>query len=194
MRKTLLFGILLSSMLAGAAADNAQIAPLNANFKEKLIKKGNVEAAGQFSLGVTNENSENSSLYLAPSLSYFVMDKFSVGMSMTFSQSKWSNSSSQGLGFGPTASYYFAESENWVFHATQAITHSNWVNQYDTSYYGIERTENYSTISTTALGAKYFITPSVAFGIGLYHTSYLQPKESQSRTSDSINGLFSTYF
>jgi hypothetical protein len=177
---TLIFSASISQAIA-ATDSTSQMAALSPP-KIANIQKGNVQVGG--SLGFSHYNSGGtsaSSYYFDPQAEYFVMDRLSVGGSISF-MGQSGNYSYTSYGLGPSLSYYFYESGPMAAYVAQAIEFNKISDQTETFVRG-----------RSSLGIKYFIVPQVAFGIDL-STRYDLGSRSNMSSLTILGGNFSFFF
>lgn len=146
----------------------------------KFIQSGHVELGGSFSI-TSNKSSENFSL--SPSIGFFVADHFVLGsqVSFNYSKDKLNDIVLKRYEFGPYASFYFLEHDHWVGNFSQQIS--------------ISRNSDSSTSRTgkTYIGAKYFFSQDVAFGIDA-GTTYQLDSQPVQLSNLQILGKYNIYF
>lgn len=134
---------------------------------------GNVAVGGGF--GFTHTEFSGGTFYINPVAEYFVWENVSVGGTLQLSIGR----DYRYYGIGPSISYYFWRSENWVALVGGQLEYT--------------RSENVSSGSASdsvyanlKLGALNFLTPSVAFGPELLLESRIAPSSSSSNNFLSL--------
>ncbi len=142
----------ISILLAIFSAASAEAANIN---------KGNIEASGSFSLSKSSgwsggyENAHSTSLFINGTGQYFFLDHFSAGLDASWAT--YSRGSSVSL--GPVATYYFLVKENIA--PFLMLAPLSWSKHSGNSIGDLS--------STIRLGAKFFLTDSLAFGPALQY-------------------------
>ncbi|MGE0633949.1 MAG: hypothetical protein AB7O96_16160 [Pseudobdellovibrionaceae bacterium] len=122
---------------------------------EKNISRGHMQVGGGANLSYGSQS--GTVLYVQPSFEYFIMDHISLGASIDYSASRTYTFS----GIGPSATWYFAEFNQWATFAHQGF---NFVRVKDEN--GTETSTTNSGV--TGLGISHFFTPAISFGVGAY--------------------------
>lgn len=146
MKKTLIT-LMVISVVLGFLRGNVQAAETTS--VDKWITQGHVQVAGSGSYSSSSGNIRSQTrLFLAPSVEYFIMDHFSLGGSLNWLSISDTPSD---VSFGPSATYYFFESDRWAgsleFGAAFGLSESA-----------------YDSFISGGLGLRYFFVPSVAIG------------------------------
>ena len=116
---------------------------------KKDILKGNWSIGGDFD---TDYSALNGFTYdFEAQLHYFLIDKVSVGTSLSLQNTKLDFSIITFLGF--SINYYFFERKRYVFLLGQSFLVE-----------AVERRNSIRVISQSSLGAEYFLSPSVSLG------------------------------
>ncbi len=171
--KSFLFFVLFCSNLVLA---NEVTAVKGLGTSEKLIYKGNIELSGGF--GVETTTSGTTSLSVYPAVGYFVIDQLVIGASATVLALKTKSSEATvGYGLGPYVAYYFYEKEKWAFSISQYLNVNEFLSNKPTGQ------------ASSYAGAKYFISPRVAFAIELGMSYPIGPV----KTEDGITQLLGRY-
>jgi hypothetical protein len=143
------------------------------------INKGDWELGGSVSFSHLRGNDTSSTTYrLSPTAQYFLADHFSAGLSLSFVD--WTGGGSY-FDVGPEFTRYFMVHEQMApYFSLNPIT---WTRIGGLSYFK----------SAAALGLKFFLTDSVAFGPEVEYTYLWKKNQVAAFHNFALQGLFSIH-
>lgn len=143
---TAITGLVLSFATAANAAETTQ--PEHRPMGPLYITQGHMEVAGQ-GFYQTPAEGNGWQLELSPKVEYFVLNRFSVGGTLRYTDGGSINSQ---IEVGPSVTYYLTHTSKWAISIDQSIRYAK-----------PEVGDNFIA-GETGLAFDYFFTESIAFG------------------------------
>lgn len=171
-----IFMVLALVMISGIAW--AEEAVLGGSASPKNIKEDNIQVSGSGTFTATSGLKKNSNvLRLVPSVEYFLVDRFSLGASMTYYSVSGQDAE---ISVGPSATYYFLEFGDWI----TAIEGGAELGLSDQAY---------DRFVYAAAGLKYFFNPTVALGPKFFFESLFDSASGSDFQRYGLAAVFSIY-
>jgi hypothetical protein len=158
-------------------------------------EKGNYLIGGSASFQASKNGDTNSkSLSLSPNISYFLANRFAVGiitpLSISDNTAPSSSLSSKSYSIGPTVRYYFPISEQWAIFPQLDYTYQWTELRIDQFNLGPGDLKSTATVFRINMGITYFITRNVGLeSILYYQNTNADPSAGGSLTSGTAYGL-----